>query len=229
MGKWLAQLQNGLPQRSLACLLAFQVAFLYLWVGDLMANCPRVNYCHNSWCFVGHGYGIFKVVREGLYPLLVGFNAIPKATVVPIVALMFIGQHDLNTVLIAFMISFFPIAVSVSIGLSTLEPEYRDILRALGASKFTIFWKIALPKTLPEFFGALKVAVTLAFIGTNLMEIVSPHGRGLGALFDSGKTNSDYPLMFAVLIALAILGIALYYVVVFLERIFAGWAERQAD
>ena len=56
--------------------------------------------------------------------------------------------------LFAFMISFFPIAVSVSIGLSTLEPEYRDILRALGASKTMIFWKIALPKTLPEFFGA---------------------------------------------------------------------------
>jgi NitT/TauT family transport system permease protein len=178
---------------------------------------------------LGMVMGFSKVVREGLYPLLVGFNAIPKATVVPIVALLFVGHHDLNTILIAFMISFFPIAVSVSIGLSTLEPEYRDILRALGASKFTIFWKIALPKTLPEFFGALKVAVTLAFIGTNLMEIVSPHGRGLGALFDSGKTNSDYPLMFAVLIALAILGIALYYVVVFLERIFAGWAERAAD
>ena len=173
--------------------------------------------------------GFSRVVREGLYPLLVGFNAIPKATVVPIVALMFVGQHDLNTILIAFMISFFPIAVSVSIGLSTLEPEYRDILRALGASRLIIFWKIALPKTLPEFFGALKVAVTLAFIGTNLMEIVSPHGRGLGALFDSGKTNSDYPLMFAVLIALAILGIALYYVVVLLERIFASWAERQAE
>ena len=173
--------------------------------------------------------GFSKVMREGLYPLLVGFNAIPKATVVPIVALMFVGQHDLNTVLIAFMISFFPIAVSVSIGLSTLEPEYRDILRSLGASQLTIFWKIALPKTLPEFFGALKVAVTLAFIGTNLMEIVSPHGRGLGALFDSGKTNADYPLMFAVLIALAVLGIALYYVVVVLEKIFAGWAERSAD
>jgi len=170
--------------------------------------------------------GFSKTMRDALYPLLVGFNAIPKATVVPIIALIFVGQHDLNTVLIAFMISFFPIAVSVSIGLSTLEPEYRDILRALGASKLMIFWKIALPKTLPEFFGALKVSVSLAFIGTNLMEIVSPHGRGLGALFDSGKTNADYPLMFAVLIALAVLGIALYYLVVVLEKIFAGWAER---
>ena len=179
--------------------------------------------------FLGMVMGFSKILREAIYPLLVGFNAIPKATVVPIIALMFVGQHNLNTVLIAFMISFFPIAVSVSIGLSTLEPEYRDILRSLGASKSTIFWKIALPKTLPEFFGALKVAVTLAFIGTNLMEIVSPHGRGLGALFDSGKTNSDYPLMFAVLIALALLGIGLYYVVVFLERVFAGWAERSVD
>jgi len=171
--------------------------------------------------------GFSRTMRDALYPLLVGFNAIPKATVVPIVALLFVGAHDLNTILIAFMISFFPIAVSVSIGLSTLEPEYRDILRSLGASQATIFWKIALPKTLPEFFGALKVAVTLAFIGTNLMEIVSPHGRGLGALFDSGKTNADYPLMFAVLIALAFLGIVLYYVVVALEKLFAGWAERQ--
>ena len=171
--------------------------------------------------------GLSRVARDALYPLLVGFNAIPKATVVPVIALMLVGLDDLNTVLIAFLISFFPIAVSVSIGLSTLEPEYRDILRALGASPTTIFLKIALPKTLPEFFGALKVAVTLAFIGTNLMEIVEPHGKGLGHLFDSGKINADYPLMFSVLIALAFLGIVLFYVVVVLEQIFAGWAERE--
>jgi NitT/TauT family transport system permease protein len=176
--------------------------------------------------FLGMIMGLSRIMNDALYPILVGFNAIPKATVVPVIALMFIGQHDFNTVLMAFLISFFPIAVSVAIGLSTLEPEYRDILRSLGASRFTVFWKIALPKTLPEFFGALKVAATLAFIGTNLVEIITPHGRGLGHLFQSAQTNSDYPLMFAVLIALAILGIALYYVVVALERIFAGWADR---
>jgi len=148
---------------------------------------------------IGMVMGFSRTMRDALYPLLVGFNAIPKATVVPVIALIFIGQHDFNTILIAFMISFFPISVAVSIGLSTLEPE---------------------------FFGALKVSVTLAFIGTNLMEIVEPHGRGLGHLFDSGKINADYPLMFAVLIALAFLGIVLYYIVVALEKIFAGWAER---
>ncbi|PWE51287.1 ABC transporter permease [Thioclava sp. NG1] len=179
--------------------------------------------------FLGMLMGFSRTARDALYPLLVGFNAVPKATVVPVLALLFIGAHDFNTVLMAFMISFFPIAVSVGIGLSTLEPEYRDILGALGASKFTIFRKIALPKTLPEFFGALKVSVTLAFIGTNLVEIISPHGKGLGALFLSGQTNGDYPLMFAVLIALAFLGILLYYAVVALEKVFAGWAERQPE
>ena len=175
---------------------------------------------------LGMVMGLSRVMNDALYPLLVGFNAIPKATVVPVVALMFVGHHDFNTILIALMISFFPIAVSVAIGLGTLEPEYRDILRSLGASRVMVFWKIALPKTLPEFFGALKVAVTLAFIGTNLVEIITPHGRGLGHLFQSAQTNSDFPLMFAVLIALAALGIFLYYIVVALEKTFAGWAER---
>lgn len=201
--------------------LFFEYGWQTLWrtvVGLLLAVVVGV--------LLGMVMGFSRTMRDALYPLLVGFNAIPKATVVPVIALMFVGAHDMNTILIAFLISFFPIAVSVSIGLSTLEPEYRDILQSLGASKTTIFWKIALPKTLPEFFGALKVAVTLAFIGTNLMEIVEPHGKGLGHLFDSGKISADYPLMFAVLIALAFLGIVLYYIVVALEKIFAGWAER---
>ena len=82
---------------------------------------------------IGMIIGFSRLMRDALYPLLVGFNAIPKATLVPVISFIFIGQHDFNTVLMAFMISFFPIAVSVGIGLSTLEPEYRDILRSLGA------------------------------------------------------------------------------------------------
>jgi len=82
------------------------------------------------------------------------------------------------------------------------------------------------PKTLPEFIGALKVALTLAFIATNPMEIASPQGGGLGALFASGKTNSNDPLMFAVLIALAGFGIVLSDIMVGPEKMSAGWAER---
>ena len=81
-------------------------------VGDPLADRGGLTVAIVIGVFLGMIMGFSKVMREGLYLLLVGFNAIPKATVVPIVALMFVGQHDLNTILIAFMISFFPIAVS---------------------------------------------------------------------------------------------------------------------
>ena len=84
----------------------------------------------------------------------------------------------------------------------------------------------------PKLFGVFwrfEGSCNISFYWHKSDGVVSPHGRGLGALFDSGKTNSDYPLMFAVLIALAILGIALYYVIVVLERIFADWADRHGE
>ena len=210
----------------MASFLEISLVIPKLWMGYTLENCCWIIFVNFSWTWFWCHYGIFKNNADSSLSTFVGFNAIPKATVVPVIALMFVGFHDMNTILIVILISFFPIAVSISIGLSTLEPEYKDILLSLGATKFEIFYKIALPKTLPEFFGALKVAATLAFIGTNLMEIIEPHGKGLGHLFDSGKISADYPLMFAVLIALALLGIFLYYIVVMFESIFAGWAER---
>lgn len=108
-------------------------------------------------------------------------NAKPKATVVPVVALIFVGQHEVNTVPVALRIPFIPIAASEAIGLSTLEPKDRDMLRSPGAWCFTIFWKIALPKALREFLGALKVAVTLAFNGTTLVGIVTRPWPRFGA------------------------------------------------
>ena len=79
---------------------------------------------------IGMAMGFSRIARDGLYPLLVGFNAIPKATLVPVISLLFIGMHDFNTVLMAFMISFFPIAVSVGIGLSTLYRKLEDAERS---------------------------------------------------------------------------------------------------
>ena len=76
-------------------------------------------------------------------------------------------------------------------------------------------------ESLLEMHKSLLVPVSMTIV-----EIIEPHGRGLGHLFDSAKISSDYPLMFAVLIALAFMGILLYYVVVMLEKVFAGWAER---
>ncbi len=168
--------------------------------------------------------GWSRAMYAGLYPVMVGFNAIPKVAVVPILVLWF-GIGEVPAVLTAFLISFFPIVVNVATGLATLEPELEDVLRALGAKKLDIMLKVGIPRSLPYFFGALKVAITLAFVGAVVSETVAANA-GVGHLLLSAQANFEVPLVFGGLIALAVLGIGMYALFAVLERHLAGWAFR---
>ncbi len=79
---------------------------------------------------------------------------------------MWFGIGTVPAIITAFLISFFPIAVNVAAGIATLEPELQDVLRSLGARKRDILWKVGLPRALPYFFASLKVAISLAFVGS---------------------------------------------------------------
>ena len=160
----------------------------------------------------------------GLYPLMIGFNAIPKVAVVPILVLWF-GIGFVPAVLTAFLISFFPIVVNVATGLATIEPELEDVLKALGASKLDIMRKVGIPRTLPYFFGSLKVAITLAFVGTVISESVASN-NGIGNLMLQAQAQFQVPLIFAGLVALAVLGIVMYWLMAVLEARMTGWAQR---
>src|SRR4029453_17359517 len=83
---------------------------------------------------LGFAIGASLTVHDALYPLLVGFNSIPKAAVVPLLVMWF-GVGTVPAVITAFLLAFFPVAVNVALGLATLETELRDVLRALGASR----------------------------------------------------------------------------------------------
>src|SRR6185312_13335704 len=162
--------------------------------------------------------GWSRTIYSGLYPLMIGFNAIPKVAVVPILVLWF-GIGFIPAVLTAFLISFFPIVVNVATGLATIEPEMEDVLKALGASKLDI------PRTLPYFFGSLKIAITLAFVGSVISESVASN-NGIGNLMLQAQAQFQVPLIFAGLVALAIEGIAMYGLMALLERRMTGWAQR---
>ena len=88
---------------------------------------------------------------------------------VPILILWF-GVGWIPPVMTAFLISFFPIVVNVATGLSTIEPELEDVMQALGASKWDIVVKVGIPRSLPYLFAALKVAITLAYVGSVIAE-----------------------------------------------------------
>jgi NitT/TauT family transport system permease protein len=168
--------------------------------------------------------GWSRSIYAGLYPLMVGFNAIPKVAVVPILVLWF-GIGFMPAMLTAFLISFFPIVVNVATGLATIEPELEDVLKALGASKLDIMRKVGIPRSLPYFFGSLKVAITLAFVGSVVSESVASN-NGIGNLMLQAQAQFVVPLIFAGLIALAVEGIVMYWLMAVLERRMTGWAHR---
>ncbi|MFN7026840.1 MAG: ABC transporter permease [Pseudorhizobium sp.] len=173
---------------------------------------------------IGLFIGWSKTIYAGLYPLMIGFNAIPKVAVVPILVIWF-GIGTIPAVITAFLISFFPIVVNVATGLATIEPETEDVLRALGARKIDIMLKVGIPRSMPYFFGSLKIAITLAFVGSVLSETVASN-YGLGNMMSSAQSQFNVPLVFAGLLMLAIEGIAMYALMAWIERRMTGWAHR---
>ena len=168
--------------------------------------------------------GWHRALYAGIYPVLIGFNSIPKVAVVPVLILWF-GLGEIPAVLTAFLISFFPIVVNVATGLATTEPELEDVLRALGATKLDIMRKVGIPRSLPYFFGSLKVAITLAFVGAVVSETVGAN-KGIGKLMLDAQAAFQVPIVFAGLVVLAVLGILLYAATAAVETRFTGWAFR---
>ncbi len=176
----------------------------------------------------GLGLGLLvgwsRTIYAGLYPLMIGFNAVPKVAVVPILVLWF-GIGAVPAVITAFLISFFPIVVNVATGLATIEPEVEDVLKVLGASKFDIMMKVGLPRAMPYFFGSLKIAITLAFVGSVISESIASN-HGIGNLMLQAQAQFQVPLIFACLVVLAVEGIVMYAIMAWLEHRMTGWAHR---
>ncbi|OXR49096.1 MULTISPECIES: ABC transporter permease [unclassified Pusillimonas] len=173
---------------------------------------------------LGIAVGWHKNIYSAIYPVLVGFNSVPKVAVVPILILWF-GLGEIPAIITAFLISFFPIVVNVATGLATTNPELEDVLRALGASKLDIMRKVGIPGALPYFFGSLKVAITLAFVGAVVSETVGAN-KGIGKLMLDAQAAFQVQIVFAGLLVLAFLGIVLYVATALVEQRFTGWAFR---
>lgn len=171
--------------------------------------------------------GYSALLYRALYPLLIGFNSIPKAALVPVFVIWF-GIGTIPAILIAFLIAFFPIAVNVATGVATVEPEMRDVLRSLGASSFDLFRKIGFPRAMPYFFASLKVAITLAFVGSVIAELGASN-RGIGNMMVIASSRFEVPLVFAGLMVVAIMGIVLYAIFALLERRMVAWAYRGGE
>ncbi|QBE66601.1 ABC transporter permease [Pseudoduganella lutea] len=170
--------------------------------------------------------GSSPVMYAAAYPLMTAFNALPKAAFVPILVVWF-GIGAGPAILTAFLISFFPIMVNIATGLATLEPELEDVLRVLGARRLDVLLKVGLPRSLPYFFASLKVAITLAFVGSTVSEMNAAN-EGIGYLLVSAGSSMKMPLAFAGLGVIGAMAMAMYELFAVVERRSTAWAHRGA-
>jgi NitT/TauT family transport system permease protein len=173
---------------------------------------------------LGVTVGASPAIYHAINPLLIGFNSIPKVAVVPVLVMWF-GIGTIPAVLCAFLTAFFPIAVNVATGIASLEPELADVLRSLGARRSVILRKVALPRSLPYLFASLKIAITLAFVGSVVSEMVASNA-GIGYLLLNASSSFRVPLVFAALLVVGVLGIVMYTIADLIETRSTGWVRR---
>jgi len=173
---------------------------------------------------LGFLIGSSRMAYAAMYPLMVGFNAVPKAAIVPILVVWF-GIGVWPAIVTAFLISFFPIMVNIATGLATLVPELEDVLRVLGAKRWDVLTKVGLPRSMPYFYGSLKVAITLAFVGTTVSEMTASN-EGIGYLLISAGSSMQMGLAFSGLVVVGIMAMAMYELFSVIEKRTTAWAHR---
>jgi putative hydroxymethylpyrimidine transport system permease protein len=164
-----------------------------------------------------------KSVEKAFYPLLIASQTIPIIALAPVFVLWF-GYSIWSKVMVTVLITFFPITVSTFDGLRSMNKEHEELFLTMNASKKEIFLKLSIPTALPFFYSGLKVAVTLSVIGAAIGEWLGAQA-GLGYFSRRMMTQFDGAGVFAPILLLSLVGIILFLVVTFLEKISFKWRK----
>lgn len=157
-----------------------------------------------------------RMFERAVFPLLIAEQAVPKVVLAPLLVL-YLGYGWAPKIFLAFLIGFFPIVVSTLVGLQSLDKSMVNLVRSMGASEVQTFFKLRLPAALPNVFGGFKVAIGLAVIGAVIGEYVAAE-RGLGYLQLQANSQFDTTLNFASVVMISGVGVALFFLVTFFER-----------
>jgi NitT/TauT family transport system permease protein len=168
-----------------------------------------------------------RIFERVAFPFMVSLQTIPKVALAPILV-MWLGYGILPKVMVAFLISFFPIVIGAVVGMRSAEKEMIYLVQSMGANELTTFLKIRLPKALPSIFGGLKIGIGQAVVGATVGEFIAAE-RGLGYLQLISQVRLDTPLLFAAVVVLSLLGVLLFNIVAFAERLALPWNRLRTE
>ena len=167
-----------------------------------------------------------KTLEAFFMPLLVSLNMVPKVALGPLIIVWF-KYGVLPNSIMAFSIAVFPILLTTARGLREIEPELLDLVRSLKGSRWQLFTKIQLPGALPYIFSGMKVGAILAVAGAIVGEFLGSD-KGLGFLMLQVQVTLDTPAMFMAVLLITVMGMALYGMVLGLERLLVPKDARVA-
>ena len=156
-------------------------------------------------------------------PLVVALQVVPKVALIPLFVIWF-GFGMTSKIVIAAILAFFPIMLNVMLGVRSVEPGHRDVMRSLDASRWQQFSSLDFHSTLPYVFAGMEVGIVFALIGAIVGEYLGGN-EGLGYMVVVSLNALDAPQLFAVIILLATLGSILFFAVNALKRFMIPWHE----
>jgi putative hydroxymethylpyrimidine transport system permease protein len=174
---------------------------------------------------LGVAMHLFRPLRDAAYPLLVASQAIPVVVLAPIFVLAFDYGMGPKLAIVA-LICFFPITVNLLDGLRSVEPELLKLMRSLGASRLRTLRSVELPSSLPFLFSGLKVAATVSVIGAVFGEWAGAD-EGLGRLVLLGNNQLQTPRVYAGIVLLTLMAVALFALVALAERAACPWNRKE--
>lgn len=167
---------------------------------------------------------LFGHLRRAVYPLLIASQTVPIVVLAPILVIV-LGYGIMPKLVIVALICFFPIVVNGLDGLRSVDDDYIHMMRTLDASRWAIFKRIEFPGALPLIFSGMRIAATFAAIGAVFGEWAGA-SAGLGYVMQQATPNLQTARIFAAILILTLIALALFAFVSLMERIFVPWASK---
>ncbi|HYX67104.1 MAG TPA: ABC transporter permease [Burkholderiales bacterium] len=168
-----------------------------------------------------------RLLEKTIYALIVGLNSVPKVAVAPLFVI-WLGTGAEPKIAIGFLIAVFAIVIDTVLGLKSVPADILDLARSMRGGRLATLWRIRFPCALPSLFAGMKVAISLALVGTIVGEFVSSQ-RGLGYVILSAQGTFDTARVFAAIIVLGIMGVALFWLIALVERLAIPWHVSQRE
>lgn len=164
-----------------------------------------------------------RPIEDALYPWAVVSQTVPLVAIAPLLVLWF-GNGILSRIVMAALFAFFPVLVNSVRGLRQADRAMLDLLQSYAISRWQLFWALRFPNALPFLFTGLKISSTLAVIGALVSEFAGA-GQGLGFVINVSSYHLETDQTFAAVVAASLLGMAVYWLVVGLERRIIFWQD----